>query len=178
MTTISDPQLRRVERELFETGLPGMERRHVERQSGRSPVRRHPFLRAAAYTAVSVAAVIVTLSAIATLLSAPLSGPEASSPSWSVELSSAGHRPVTVLAYGREAGIHLLRVPPASSPDQRRVVSARLAAGELHLLSLGLSSLRVRTSAPPGSGLIELGAEGRTVTIFQSQAGTGVRAGW
>ena len=73
----------------------------------------------------------------------------------------------------------MVRVPAASAPRaDARTISARLAKGELHLISLGRASLRARASAPNGMPPITWGAEGHIITAFQNTKGTGVRTSW
>ena len=107
---------------------------------------------------------------------APLVG---AAPSWNVELAAAGARPVTALVYGEEAGLHLVRIPAASAGrSARRVIPARLAQGELYMVSLGWSPLVVRASSPPGTPRMSWSAQGRFVQAFQDERGTGVSTSW
>ena len=141
---------------------------------------RPPIQRLLAYGTLAVVTTVVSLSTLASVLATPLDSPGSTpAPTWLVEMTTTGDRPVTALVYGREAGIHLVRVPAATAVSSvARIIPARLAKGELHMFSLGLSTLRVRTSSPgrpPHSGFM---AESRVITAFQSASGTGVRTWW
>jgi hypothetical protein len=94
-------------------------------------------------------------------------------------LSANGDRPATALIFGDEVGVQLVRVPPATeSKDAARLILARLLKGDVHIVSLGLSSLLVEASAPKGAPKMSWGAHGRLITAFQHNKETGVRAGW
>ena len=55
-----------------------------------------------------------------------------------------GDRPVTALIYGDEVGVQLVRVSAASEGRSApRLIPARLAKGEIHILSLNLPRFRV-----------------------------------
>jgi hypothetical protein len=98
---------------------------------------------------------------------------------WNVELSSAGTEPVTALAYGSEAGLHLVRVPGRNAPaDERRRIPVRLSAGNVYLVSLGWHDLNLSTRSPAGAPPMRLTAHARFVTLFQSPGETGVRTSW
>lgn len=145
-----------------------------------SASRRAPRSRAKrvlAYAAVTVGIVAVALSYITSRIATPLAS-TSGSPTWNVEVTTTGSRPVTVIAYGREAGFHVVRVPADGSGDPARVIPARIADAELHLLSLGLSGLKVRTMSPEGTPRTVLDASSWTVTIFQTATHMGVRTGW
>ena len=98
---------------------------------------------------------------------------------WKIELSANADRSVRALVFGEEAGIHLVRIPGAdASVEERRTVAARLARGDVYLVSLGLPSLHVRTKGPPGSGVIEMSAKAPFVKLTQRPEATGIRTGW
>jgi hypothetical protein len=69
-------------------------------------------------------------------------------------------------------------VPADGSGDPARVIPARIADAELHLISLGWSGLKVRTMSPAGVPRVVLDASSRSVTIYQTPTQTGVRTGW
>ena len=99
--------------------------------------------------------------------------------SWSVELSAAGLEPVTALAYGREAGLHLVTVPGRDAPlEERRRLPVRLAAGNVYFVSLGRTGLTVHSESPSDSPRISLSAQSRFVTLFQSARVTGIATSW
>ena len=105
--------------------------------------------------------------------------PDALAPEWTIGLTSSGTAPVSALVVGKEAGIHLVRLPGTDAPEaeQRRVV-ARLARGNVYMLSLGIRGLRVSSKGPPGSGVVAMGATGRFVKLYQRPDATGISTGW
>ena len=127
-----------------------------------------------AVAAVTIAGVLLWPSAV----------PVASSPekqTWTIEVTSNSAHPVRALAYGAEAGFHVISVPPKSAPiSDRRSVSARLGQGDVYLLSLGWSNLAVATSAPAGlpGGPIVLQARARMLRFYRNTTGTYVRTSW
>lgn len=81
--------------------------------------------------------------------------------------------------YGAGNGVHLMTVPGANADvAERRHLPIRPAAGEVHVISLGWSGVRIRTDAPPGGSLISATARARAVTLFSNRNGHGVRTGW
>lgn len=103
----------------------------------------------------------------------------ATAANWDIEIASAGAHPVTAIVYGREAGLHIVRVPAASAPaDERRRVAARLGAGDVYLVSLGRDPLAVETAAPAGAPPMRLGARSRFVKLSQHGGRTSVQTGW
>lgn len=125
------------------------------------------------------ATTLVAFSAVTTWMAEPLVAPRAgAAPAWSIEVTSAGSRPATVLVYGKEAGIHLVRVPAATSSDDARIVPARLARGEVHLMSLSFTSLRAHASSPRGMSPMSWSATAPIITAFDGPQGTGVRTFW
>ena len=112
------------------------------------------------------------------------SGPEAMpsgapAPEWTIGLTSSGAAPVSALVFGKEAGIHLVRIPGSGAPpDEQRRVVARLARGEVFMVSLGGRGLRVSSKGPPGSGVISMAATGRFVKLYQRPGVTGISTGW
>lgn len=98
---------------------------------------------------------------------------------WNVELSSAGAHPVTALVFGKEAGVHLVSIPGTdATPEERRRIPARLAAGNVYMVSLGRSDLHVHTASPPGTPPMAFAAQARFVQLFKSKGGTGIRTSW
>lgn len=133
--------------------------------------------RVLAYVAVTLAIVVASFVYIAGRVATPLAT-ASGAPSWNVEVTTTGAEPVTVIAYGREAGFHVVRVPADGSGDPARVIPARIADAELHLISLGWSGLKVRTMSPAGVPRVVLDASSRSVTIYQTPTQMGVRTGW
>lgn len=93
---------------------------------------------------------------------------------WNVSVRSGGSRSVMVLAYGKEAGLHLIRVPASDGKSGSRVLTARLGEAPLYLVSLGRAPLEVSAMAPPGKRQ-SWNARGRVVQAFKDERGTGVR---
>ena len=175
---VSDPSLRAAPRTAPTSWFAEMLRAPLVRRSATAPTPRPPAHRVLAYSVVVAGGLCLALYSIATLFATPLVTPSATAPVWSIEVAATSQGPVTVLAYGREVGLHLVRVPSELSGDPARVIPARLSDAELHLISLGWSSLSVRTTGPVGSPVKSLSAQSRAVTIFQTPERTGVRAGW
>jgi hypothetical protein len=100
-------------------------------------------------------------------------------PRWEVDVASAGTRPVRALVFGSEAGVHLVRVPPAgASPSERRTIITRVALGDVYMVSLGRSPLAVRTESPPSIRGMSFTATARFVKLYQRPDATGIRTGW
>jgi hypothetical protein len=105
--------------------------------------------------------------------------PNPTGASWTVDISSAGKDPVTALAFGPEAGLHLVQVPSENATlDERRRFSARIGAGKVYLMSLGWSELDVHTASPPGVPRMAFWAQSRFVQIFPVGSGVGIRTWW
>ena len=139
---------------------------------------RSTHARATAYLTLTVATVLVVLRVIASALAIPLEpvgGVVA--PTWMIEVTTTGVTPTTALVYGRDVGIQLIQVPASvGTSSTARVVPAHLVRGEVHLLSLGLTSLRVHASSPHGAQRMSFQATSPVVTVFQTKGATGVRA--
>jgi hypothetical protein len=111
-------------------------------------------------------------------LAEPLAASDGAVPTWNVEVASTSVTSSLALAYSRESGIHVLRIPGANGAQANRVIPAKISAGELHLVSLGIGRLDVRGRGPRGSKLRTYEATARTVTVFDRADGAGVRTGW
>jgi hypothetical protein len=149
----------------------------TEARDGGAVRRRSRIKRVLAYVAVTLAIVAAGFVYVAGRIATPLAT-TSGAPSWNVEVTTRGAEPITVIAYGREAGFHVVRVPADGSGDPARVIPARIADAELHLISLGWSGLKVRTMSPEGAPRVVLDASSRSVTIYQTPTQTGVRTGW
>jgi hypothetical protein len=112
--------------------------------------------------------------------SSPVSAPiTAVGARWNVDLASAGGRPVTALVFGREAGVHVVRVPAAgASEEEQRRVSARLANGDVYMVSLGREVLSVHSKSPAGTAPMAFTARARFVKLYHTPQATGIRTGW
>ncbi len=179
MSLTSDPELKRID-PLFEwqrsAGIRGAARVNRDRHL---PTPRSRIQRAVAFGAIVLTSAVIAMSVVASYFASALSTiPIAAAPAWSVELSSSSSHSVLALAYGPEAGLHVIRVPAADAVEEPRVIAARLAKGELHMISLGWSSIRARSSAPSGERAMSWSAESRSITAFQHKDGTGVRTSW
>jgi hypothetical protein len=174
LSVISDPQLRAAPR--FALPSEG----EAVALPPRTPIARSLRSRIWAYATVGVFAAAVTLRLVASMLAVPLDAPGAvAAPTWFVEVTTNNSTPGTALVYGREVGLQFVQLPAGDgSPLSARIVPARLAKGELHMVSLGLSALRVSSAGPPGSGVANLTATGRIISAYQTKTETGVRAGW
>lgn len=126
---------------------------------------------------IGVAALLV-LRMVGGWLAEPLATAAEAAPTWHVEVASTSRSSIIAFAYSRESGMHLLRIPGTGSTAARRVIPARIAEGDLHLVSLGLGQLEVRGRAPVGSPLESYSATSRAVTVFDHSDGTGVKTGW
>ncbi len=180
MTMISDPSVRAAQRPAW-SGFDAVE--------GTSPTTRHsPTAMAEArrvhrwwiYGSLSVISTLLALRLLASALAAPLETVGVgAAPAWQVEVTTNGNRPGIALAYGHEVGIQLLRIPAGESgTSEARVVPARLAQGELHLITLSLNSLRVHAPGAPGSGVVQFSATSPIITAYQNSKAAGVRTGW
>lgn len=122
---------------------------------------------------------VLALRVLASVLAEPLEVVGAAAPTWQVQVSTNSNSPGIVLAYGPEVGVQLLRIPARdASATDRRVIPARLARGELHLITLSRNSLHVEAPGAPGTGVVRLSASAPIITVFQSPTTSGVRTGW
>ncbi len=111
----------------------------------------------------------------------PAPMPSADPHTWTFDVTSSGNAPVRALAFGSDAGFHIISVPPQGAPDEeRRAIQARLGQGDVYLVSLGWSNITVTTAAPPGvpDAPIGLRATARMMRFYRTAAGTGVRTSW
>ena len=133
--------------------------------------------RVTAYMALSLVTVVVVLRIVASALAIPLESLGAgAAPTWMIEVTTTGATPTTALVYGRDVGVQLIQVPGrVGALSTARVVPAHLAQGEVHLISLGLTSLRVHASSPHGAQRMSFAATSPMVTVFQTKERTGVR---
>lgn len=129
---------------------------------------------------VAAAFVIYAASLAMSALAIPLTAASAAdAPAWMIELSATGNRSVTALIYGEEVGLQLVQVPSASEGQHTpRLIPARLAKGKVHIVSLGLSTLHARASAPKGAQPMSFVVKAPIITAFQNDKATGVRGGW
>lgn len=144
----------------------------------RSSGRRSIGARLLAQGVVIGAAALLVLRMVGGWLAEPLATAAEAAPTWHVEVASTSRSSIIAFAYSRESGVHLLRIPGNGSAAARRVIPARIAEGDLHVVSLGLGRLDVRGRAPVGSHLESYRATSRVVTVFDHSDGTGVRTGW
>lgn len=141
------------------------------------PKERPLVARVFARTLVIGVAALLALRVVGGWLAEPLMPAVGVAPTWNVEVASSSRSSMLAFAYSQESGLHLLRIPGEGGAEAR-VIPARLARGDLHLMSLGLGRLKVHAKGPPGSGVVSFDAESRTITAYQHPAATGVRIGW
>lgn len=141
------------------------------------PTPRPTWQRVFARGVVIAGVALLALRAIGGWLAEPLTVPVANAPTWNVEMTSRSTSSTLALAYSRETGVHLLRVPGRGS-NEPRVIPARLARGELHMISLGLPGLHVQAAGAPNSGVLMIGADARMITMYQHKDASGIRPGW
>lgn len=127
--------------------------------------------------ALTVLSVLVVLRLVASELAIPLEPlGGGAAPTWMIEVTTTGAKPTTALVYGRDVGVQLIQLPArVGASSTARVVPARLAQGDVHLISLGLTSLRVHASSPQGAQRMSFAATSPMVTVFQTKERTGVR---
>jgi len=94
---------------------------------------------------------------------------------WDVRMTSGGARSVVALVYGKEAGLHLIRVPASANGSQPALLSAKLGEAPLYVVSLGRAPLEVTAIAPAADQSISWAARGRFIQSFIDSRGTGVR---
>ena len=153
---------------------------HVRVPSGTTPYHDATPRRSRRMIALSVIAGALLAAALLWPQSTPVATPAATAGArWNVDLASAGVRPVTALVFGVEAGVHLVRVPAAgASEEERRRVPARLAAGDVYMVSLGREALSVHSTSPTGSAPMAFTARARFVRLYHTPRATGIRTGW
>jgi hypothetical protein len=180
MSLVSDPNLRAASREddrgLLAAARAAVTTTETAKEAAYARRGRSPF----AYGGLFVVSALLALRVLASVLAEPLEGVGAAdAPTWQVQVSTNSSSPGIVLAYGPEVGAQLLRIPAreASATDPR-VIPARLARGELHLITLSLNSLHVEAPGAPGTGVVRLSASSPIITVFQSPKMSGVRTGW
>lgn len=180
MSVTSDPFLRPADprpiRECW--SFPEARQPLVAHASAGIPAPRPIGARILARALVLGAAGLLALRAIGGWIAEPLAPTSAAAPTWSVEVSSTSASSTLAFAYSRESGAHILRVPGRGADQNRRVIPAKIAAGDLHVISLGWGQLDVRGRGPRGSRLKSYSATARAVTVFDHPDGTGVRTAW
>jgi hypothetical protein len=134
-----------------------------------SQSRRRKVLGGGLAVALVLGAVVKTLWPVAGTLGSTEVGP------WDVRVSSGSAHSAVVLAYGKEAGLHVIRVPASSErTPTSALLSARIGPSPLYLISLGRSPLEVNAIAPTSDHLAWK-ARGRFIKAFRDHRGTGVR---
>lgn len=180
MSVNSDPELERLREPLDYEWADGIDQRAQRGMLERAEAERiHLASSRRQWLTKFTAAVALGIAMLAWSLT-PAGTPVANgAPVWTIEVTSAGPRPVSVLMYDESEGWHLLTVPGSDTrPGQGRMVSARLANGELHMVSLGWWGLKARSESPASIPGVKWNATSRFITAFQNKEGTGVRATW
>ncbi|QJR35781.1 hypothetical protein [Gemmatimonas groenlandica] len=180
MSLVSDPGLRAASREsdhrLLAAGRAAVTTSETAKETARARRGRIRFV----YGSLFVVSALLALRVLASVLAQPLEVVGAAPvPTWQVQVRTNTNAPGIVLAYGPEVGVQLLRIPGReASATEPRVIPARLARGELHLITLSLNSLHVDAPGAPGTGVVRLSASSPIITLFQSPTMSGVRTGW
>ena len=94
---------------------------------------------------------------------------------WDMQMTSTSKRSTVALVYGKEAGVHLLRVPGTSGGATPTRLPAKLGQA-VYVVSLGRSLIEVSAVAPANHRPISWSAHGRVIKAFKDERGTGVRA--
>ena len=95
---------------------------------------------------------------------------------WDISVSSASDRPVTAIMYGETIGLHIVRLPSASSSPYT-LIRANLGERGVTMISIGRSSLvlqgRANAADPPYASAAS--ATSRFITIDRKGVRTGIR---
>jgi hypothetical protein len=184
MSLVSDPSLRAASREydhrVFDAARGAIARTDTASDTARDTARARRGRSRLLFGAMFVVSALLALRGLASVLAEPLDvGGAAAAPTWQVEVSTNSTAAGIVLAYGPEVGVQLLRIPARdASATEPRVIPARLARGELHLITLSPHSLHVEAPGAPGTGVVRLSASAPIITVFQTPTMSGVRTGW
>ncbi|MBY0492470.1 MAG: hypothetical protein K2R93_21725 [Gemmatimonadaceae bacterium] len=180
MTATSDPFLHRVDARPTRSpsAFPGARQPLAPHAEPLLPARRAFGARLMARAFVLSAASLIALRAIAGWVAQPLLPAGYTNPKWKVELTTTSAQPTVAVAFHREHGLHLYRIPGNASGDDRRILPFDMAHGELYLLSLGWGQLDVRGRGPRWAEIASFSAVGRTVRVFSHAMDTGIRTGW
>lgn len=180
MSLVSDPSLRAASAG-FDRHLDGATRAPLAVPDTHSPLARvRRFGRRLTFGVATIVGVLLVLRVMAGVLAEPLEPVNApNAPAWQVQVSTNNTKSGIVLAYGAEVGVQVLRIPAKGARgDNARVIPARIARGELHLVTLSWNALYVEAPGAPGSGVGSVTASAPVITIFQSPKVSGIRGGW
>lgn len=180
MSLVSDPSLRAAPRENTPRWNAAFRAPITTRETPTEIARARRGRSWFVFGSLLVVSALLSLRLLASVLAEPLEiSDAATAPTWQVQVSTNSNAPGIVLAYGPEVGVQLLRIPARNaSATETRVIPARLARGELHLLTLSFNSLHVEAPGAPGTGVVRLSANAPIITVFQSPTKSGVRTGW
>jgi hypothetical protein len=180
MTATSDPFLNRVDTGHVRTPRPiaGVRQHLAPRAAPMLPAPRTLGARLMARAVVVGAASLIALRVVAGWVAPTLQPVAYTNPKWKVEVTNTSEHETLALAYHRERGLHLYRIPASASADDRRILPFDLSHGELYLVSLGWGQLDVRGRGPRGGEIKSFTAVGRTVRVFSHAQDTGIRTGW
>jgi hypothetical protein len=180
MSLVSDPSLRAASREIDLRLNAASRAAMTTPETAKETARARRGRSRLAFGSLFAVSALLSLRLLASVLAEPLEISAATgAPTWQVQVSTNSNAPGIVLAYGPEAGVQLLRIPARdASATETRVIPARLARGELHLITLSLNSLHVEAPGAPGTGVVRLSASSPIITVFQSPTMSGVRTGW
>ena len=180
MSMISDPELQAAPRRASYAFDAGNRTPLVRADSPAALRAKRSGVRSVLYGVLAGVTAFTGLQFVASAFADPLVLPtSAAAPAWQVEITTTSSSSGLALAYGREVGVQFLRIPPRGAKgDDARVIPARLARGELHIVTLRPSFIHVEAPGAPGSGVVRMSANGAVVTLFQSPKLTGIRSGF
>jgi hypothetical protein len=93
-----------------------------------------------------------------------------------LEIEAAGPWPTSVLVFGGEAGIQLVRArAEGSGRGDRIALPAPAGEGNVWMVSLGRSPLFVRAARADDAEAVRFTAHGRVVEVIERPSGSGVR---
>ncbi len=180
MSLVSDPSLRAAHREhgrrLDAATRAALTVPNAPTTTARARRGRSRFV----FGLLFVGSALLALRALASVVAAPLEVAGAvPAPTRQIEVSTNSDSPGIALAYGPDVGFQLLRIPSREARGtDARVLPARLARGELHLITLSLGRVHVEVPGARGTGVLRMAATSPIVTVFQSSTRSEVRNGW
>ena len=95
---------------------------------------------------------------------------DGSAANWNLQIASGSHKPVKMLAYGKNAGLHLVTVEPAREGHSHDTqLPARLGEGQVWMFALSFSPIEVHATAPANTGGAKaFSASGHVIKAFQN----------
>lgn len=121
---------------------------------------------------VVVAAIGVALMILARR---PAPEPTAAAASWHLQLRALGHRPSRVIFYGKQSGLHIVRLPVGDDLEgEASVVPLSVVDREVWFVAPGGRRFFVRGN-PTGSNDVRVSGNGRVMKVYRSSEATGIR---